>query len=228
MTDDSKLFPIEPMPKLDKEQQEVKDLLDEKLNNSHKIDWNYWFSLPLWETEEAINLLSLFDPSIRDEDKKYLNLRPKYSIDGEVKGELNKKVTLAEREQQANILSKEVSPTEWVQWAMKKGYYIPTQLNQLKITIEAKQGSKLDVNNGDKPWLIPNSVDPEPAIEWYIPARYFARKLIRQDPLLLSKRLLLAEKVRKEFSAYQIYKRGAKHPPQAETILKAFTNVNFS
>ena len=84
-----------------------------------------------------------------------------------------------------------------------------------------------DAIDGDKPWLLHNPKDPNPLHHWYTPARYFARELIKKDPLLLVKRLLLAEKVRGSLANYSIFKRGEKKPPQSDTILKAFSNVDF-
>lgn len=86
---------------------------------------------------------------------------------------------------------------------------------------------KDDVNSVDKPWLIQNPIDPIAIFDWYIPARYLARELIKDSPSLLRRRINLAEKVRELLTRYKIYKRGGKIPPQSETILKAFSNINF-
>jgi len=36
----------------------------------------------------------------------------------------------------------------------------------------------------DKPWLVHNPLDPLPDNSWYTPARYFARKILKEKPLL--------------------------------------------
>ena len=41
----------------------------------------------------------------------------------------------------------------------------------------------------------PSYRDPDPDEPWYIPARYFARQLVKEDSTLLNKKDLLAEKV---------------------------------
>ena len=83
-------------------------------------------------------------------------------------------------------------------------------------------------SDGDaKPWLVADPKDPTPAQSWYTPARYFARQLIKHDPTLLQKSLILADKVSKSLEKVGIYKRGGVKPFAADTILKAFTNVNL-
>ncbi|WP_090319900.1 hypothetical protein [Nitrosomonas oligotropha] len=78
-----------------------------------------------------------------------------------------------------------------------------------------------------KPWLEPDPKDPKPAQDWYTPARYFARQLVREDSTLLIKRKLLAQKVAQSLSNVNIYKRGKKLPLSYTTILKSFSNVSL-
>ncbi len=132
MTDDSKLLPVEPTPELNKEYQYIYDKLNEELNNKgNEINWHYWLNLPLWTAEEAIYLISLNNPNNRDEDKKFIKQFPKNSgVEGDIE-KRNNIVTLAEREQQAGILCQVISPQMWVEWAMTKGYKIPSQLSEL-------------------------------------------------------------------------------------------------
>lgn len=79
----------------------------------------------------------------------------------------------------------------------------------------------------DKPWLTPVEGDPPAEQPWYIPARYFARELIKADTNLLLKREVLAGKVGTTLAKVGIYKRGGKKPIQSSTILKAFVNLKF-
>lgn len=82
--------------------------------------------------------------------------------------------------------------------------------------------------SGDgKPWLIADPADPKPAQHWYIPARYFARQLIKEKPTLMKNKPLLAKDVYKLLDNAGIKKRGGKKPPSADTILKAFSNISF-
>lgn len=78
-----------------------------------------------------------------------------------------------------------------------------------------------------KPWLIADSTDPTPGLEWYTPARYFARQLVIDDSTLLLKKLVLAGKVATSLKNVGIYKRGGKKPYDASTVLKAFANVTL-
>lgn len=82
--------------------------------------------------------------------------------------------------------------------------------------------------DNDRPWLIKNSKDPEPAQHWYTPARFFARMLVLDDPTLLTKKDLLTEKVSISLKNSGIFKRGGKLPPAATTIKKAFVNITFN
>lgn len=79
----------------------------------------------------------------------------------------------------------------------------------------------------DKPWLIADPTDPDPKPDWYIPARYFARQLVKDDSTLLTKRRLLADKVVQSLSNVGIKKRGGTKPFDPATVLKAFSNVNL-
>ncbi len=79
----------------------------------------------------------------------------------------------------------------------------------------------------DKPWLIADTTDPEPEQDWYIPARYFARQLVKDDSSLLKKRLTLAEKVVQSLTSVKIKKRGGTKSFDPATVLKAFSKVNL-
>lgn len=114
---------------------------------------------------------------------------------------------------------------------------------RIKVSIKESKGEELgtqmidnqtckshlqdDVIDTNKPWLIHNPIDPAPKYDWYISARYFARELINENPLLLNNRNLMAQKVNELLTKSRIFKRGGKKPPSPDTILKAFSNVNF-
>ncbi|HRH05050.1 MAG TPA: hypothetical protein PK702_04425 [Burkholderiaceae bacterium] len=83
-------------------------------------------------------------------------------------------------------------------------------------------------SNQLKPWQIQDTNDPEPLQAWYTPARYFARQLVIADSTLLSKKLILAERVSISLSNVGIYKRGGKKMRHnASTVLKAFANTTL-
>ena len=91
--------------------------------------------------------------------------------------------------------------------------------------ISGKTKSVCYENN--KAWFEVNSNDPIAEQDWYTAARYFARKLVEDDPALLHKRSSLAEKTAKSLKDVGIFKRGGKLPPKPETILKAFSNISL-
>jgi hypothetical protein len=91
----------------------------------------------------------------------------------------------------------------------------------------SKSQTQNDALTPDEPWLIKQPDDPEPAQDWYTPARYFARKHINNEASLASKRNILAQRVEKSLKEHGIYKRGGEKPPTADTILKAFSNVTL-
>lgn len=88
--------------------------------------------------------------------------------------------------------------------------------------------SKVDRESPEaKPWLVPNPADPKPEVDWYIPARFFARQLVIEESTLLHKRVLLARKTSKSMADVGIFKRGGKLAFDESTVLKAFVNVKF-
>lgn len=78
-----------------------------------------------------------------------------------------------------------------------------------------------------KPWLQVDPRDPNPEQHWYTPARYFARQLVIADTTLLTKKLILADKVSSSLAGVGIFKRGGKKPHKPDTVLKAFANVQW-
>lgn len=79
----------------------------------------------------------------------------------------------------------------------------------------------------ERPWWIVRPDDPSPKYNWFTPARFFARQLVAEDPTLLSKREILANKVAKSMQQVGIYKRGGKLPFDPGTIKKALSNVKL-
>ena len=128
-------------------------------------------------------------------------------------------------------------------WGLHKNYVILMTNDSLymltadiNFLTEVPIGAEIDtaVNIGtfiesgiivQSPWLIPDLNDPQAKYPWYIPARYFARNLIKDDSTLLIKRTTLAKKIVVSLTNVGIYKRGGKKPYSPVTILKALANV---
>lgn len=231
---------------VDSKKIQLEDYVIEILANNYKtasdeFDWNHWFNLPYWTAQEAIYLLHLYEPSKVEEHKI---LKEKYSKNsgwGESIKKLDKDLILAEREQQIGILNIRTTPLAWVDWAVKKGIRVPSQFNKFieeksftnhKIKYDDEQFGLTEKNNeyasNTKPWLIANKNDPIPVYDWFTPARFFARELLNQNPLLINNKDILALKVNELFKKYEIKKRGGKKDFDPSTIKKAFSNVNFS
>lgn len=92
---------------------------------------------------------------------------------------------------------------------------------------ESAQNAASAAPPDSKPWLIADPKDPIASQPWYTTARYFSRQLVLSDSTLLIKKLLLADKVSKSLTNASIYKHGGRKPHAAETVLKAFLNVNL-
>jgi len=73
-------------------------------------------------------------------------------------------------------------------------------------------------------WTI-DSRDPHREQNWYTPARYFARQLVKENPTLIAKKDLLAKEVVALLTLNRIFKRGGKLPFDPGTVKKAFVNV---
>lgn len=79
----------------------------------------------------------------------------------------------------------------------------------------------------DDPCWIPKPGDPPAKPDWYTPARYFARALVKEYPTLLAKRNALAERVVRSMTSAGIFKRGGKLPFDPGTVKKALANVKL-
>ncbi len=84
------------------------------------------------------------------------------------------------------------------------------------------------ISDNLQPWFIKNLRDPNPSLPWYIPARYFARQLVKDDSTLLTKTSLLADKVAQSLAKAGVFKRGGKKLFSPETVKKSFANVIFN
>ena len=133
-----------------------------------------------------------------------------------------------------------VSVDDWLKWAIKG---TPKALREkpLNFSLELQEALMtqdyallvrriayllIGQENGE-PWWVVDPRDPEPKSDWYTPARYFARQLVKQKPLLATKRNQLAQQVAQALKDHKIYKRGDKKVPDASSIVNAFSGVNL-
>lgn len=127
-------------------------------------------------------------------------------------------------------------------WAVNKRYResilvpVPTASSLITPTTDNQRENESFLKNVEerKPlpmrtesWWVIESSDPRAAQDWYIPARYFARQLVKDDSTLLTKKEMLANKVVQSLSGVGIFKRGGKLPFDPGTVKKAFVNVRL-
>lgn len=104
----------------------------------------------------------------------------------------------------------------------------PQNFSAASVPMPARQAAPVVPASHLKPWLEIDPSDPTPEQSWYTPARYFARQLVLKDSTLLSKKLILADKVSQSLYSVGIYKRGGKKQRHdASTVLKAFSNITW-
>ena len=137
--------------------------------------------------------------------------------------------------------NKRIIPVEdWLEWARRGTKEEPRQepltfANELREAYYRKDFKllirRISYIRGNQasgePWWTSHPDDPEPSSSWYIPARYFARQLVKADPALMTKRKLLAQKIQLALADHRIFKRGGSKPPEASSIMNALSNINL-
>lgn len=97
--------------------------------------------------------------------------------------------------------------------------------------LENKDSDVHTVNNKNQstiePWLIKNPNDPPHKLDWYIPARYFARELCKENEKLRGDIEQLTNEIVSKLTDKGIYKRGGKKSLSPETIKKALQKVKY-
>lgn len=129
----------------------------------------------------------------------------------------------------ADVLLSEVAAAaiRW-QWAIPEPLQALVRTQPAVSTPEGQPVPSTGTSNS-KPWLEIDPRDPTPEQSWYTPARYFARQLVLEDTTLLTKRLMLADKVVQSLYGVGVYKRGGvKQRFTADTVLKSFSNVTLN
>ncbi len=96
-----------------------------------------------------------------------------------------------------------------------------------KSLLDLIENSQKTQTGSEDPWNIIEPNDPTPKQHWYIPARYFARQLVKGDSTLLTKRKLLANKVAQSLTNVGFLKRGGVKPLNPATVEKAFNRVSL-
>ena len=182
-------------------------------------DWPFWRELLHVNLYAAIALSLNFDienmPGYRKKTQTFTFRR--------TPAEFQRRFDIAENAIQSGRLAGGVGNVDvavFVSWAksLREPWAIPAELEVLRAR---------PAQPSEKPWLDADSADPIPLHEWYVPARYFARQLVLDDSTLLSKRLLLADKVSQSLAKVKVCKRGGKKPFDAATVLKALSNINL-
>jgi hypothetical protein len=159
-----------------------------------------------------------------------------------INDELNKGATSALRVdlKLTNNLLTYITVASLDEWFINNGYSVrvlvpvPTTKQSTAHITADQQGNESDLKGVDerKPlqectgpcWTI-DSRDLHRVQNWYTPARYFARQLVKENPTLIAKKDLLAKEVVALLTSNRIFKRGGKLPFDPGTVKKAFVNV---
>lgn len=121
---------------------------------------------------------------------------------------------------------------ELIAWAERNGFadFLKAE-EEIPGSIKTHSGTQDQVinriSNPQNPCWTPDPKDPPANQLWYTPARYFAKRLIKENPGLLLKRKILAKKIVEEFDSLNIKKRGGVHSFDPATILKALSKVKL-
>lgn len=166
-------------------------------------------------------------------DQKYIAInecakliKKAHSYKSEIRKELNKeqsqlKIDRVEKDEDGIEITY-IKLDSLDDWAKKHQINIIDVPESLSVAIHMPKEPAM---HEPSPWLIPDTLDPAPEQPWYVPARYFARQLVKDDSTLLTKKGLLAEKVAKSLKAVGIFKRGGKLPLDPNTVKKSFSNL---
>ena len=202
---------------------ELPDYISEFILTGEQIDWRYWAVMPSIKVCEAARLSLCIDPIKYPDSECFLG-----QLTDEVKNELRKCERWLESHsntwtlpQLVDILGDNRSPDGMKNAAIE---WEPNKQVTESQTVKTKKPTNADMS---KPWLVVDPKDPESKYDWYTPARYFARKLVEEDSLLLTKRDILAVKVVTLLTGAGIKKRGGKKTFDPNTIKKSLSNIDF-
>ena len=205
------------------------------------VDWNHWLNMPTVTIGQAVALSLGRDPDKMSQTRTcdgWVYLKSSFKTKEEM-DEFYKRCRLLINNafSDKNICSPEcllvgISQSQnhtakihlefFPEWALSVNWDIPKELKSLEPTKK-----EVGVEPNENPWDIHQEGDPQPIVLWYTHARYFARKLIKENPRLLKRRGSLCFESSKELDAHRIYKRGGKEAPDTETIKKAHSNIKL-
>ena len=194
-----------------------------------------WSSYDSWDAELAIKLITIgYNLDIKgywDEAKDFPYGSTGWDSAHAYVDVYQRGMSIAKSSIAAGLLKDSDTPANWLTWAKRKGYDVK-HLEHSQIALAAGTASEQSPKSGTvaavaKPWLQVDPRDPNPEQHWYTPARHFARQLVIADTTLLTKKLILADKVSQSLAGAGIFKRGGKKKHSADTVRKAFANVNL-
>ena len=168
----------------------------------------------IYENEEAMERLE----ALINKASEYLSM-----IDGELAKEEKSRLIIDKRAT-AEFGEDHITLSSLDQWS-RETYKIPI-LATGPLAGNVAEAQVLPLAE-DKPWLKLSQGDPLPELPWYTPARYFARKVVEEDPALLRKRDVLAKKVTEYLTSAGIKKRGGVKPFDPGTVKKALVKVKL-
>lgn len=198
-----------------------------------KPDYPKWLDAELWTILEAAYLLSDKEPILVDDPSEMGE--PEAEIYRNIKHATeNGNLTRQGKNRSGEVRGKKVRPDDVLTWALGKRHKIPKALqtawDERKKRKEDASADRLkaepqQISEQKKDWEVHNTNDPEPVQPWYTAARYFARRHVIENPSLLTKRDVLAQKVACSLSNAGIMKRGGKSSLSPATVKKAFSNI---
>lgn len=205
------------------------------------IDWAHWRLMPQVTLWEAVALSVNENPAVVNPFKAdaTFNNRMKVALSHVDAGSLPlvlhhpanqpvSRVGLSQFAAWAANLNLPDMPTELREMASTEPSAAPEQNTATPAPVGADDASDaVKPAENERPWLLVNPNDPEPKQKWYTPARYFARNLVIQDSTLLTKKLILANKVSASLKDVGILKRGGKKRLEDATVLKAFSKITW-
>ena len=215
-------------------------------NVDWEVDWNFWLNMPTVKLWQAVALSMDLSPEAFSGVSKHLGSWLKAETTQELIGNgdndrdrFNKRLELLKAHVfdtdnlnvtsiSANNVNSVIYLNDFVDWTLKVKWDIPKELETL-VTTKEKVEDKLyreDKPNGE-PWREHREGDPKPKHDWYTPARYFARELVRDDSNLLTKKKYLYQKISDSLADVGIYKRGGKKAFDSQTIRKALANIKY-
>jgi hypothetical protein len=200
------------------------------------VDWDHWLNMPTVKVWQACALSMDFDPH-----KCLLEGSRLESWEWEVdQSKFRKRVTILvshifDTDNFPNAVRDSLNANsvihlnDFVDWTLKVKWDVPKELETIVATKEKVEDKLYREDKPNvEPWRGHREGDPKPKHDWYTPARYFARELVRDDSNLLTKKKYLYQKISDSLADVGIYKRGGKKAFDSQTIRKALANIKYN